>query len=279
MKKELIFQSVFCTIYLLLFHFFVFQKNLNDAGLSFHIIDVGQGDGIFVSMNARPLILIDGGGDYTADPYMLDNTGIKCHLPLLVLTHLHNDHYLGFRRLLERCTFDILRFNDVVLDGRAFPVFVKNSYENKVKKTFDGEQFLINGVFIKIFLAFDSAYEIPKNLNNSSVVVFIKHGDFEGLFLGDLEADGQARLDIKKIKKLVSGRLDVLKIAHHGAINGYYPALIHALKPRFCVISVGKDNKFRHPSEEVLQGLKNSGCEVIRTDEAGSVVINSRGML
>jgi len=83
-------------------------------------------------------------------------------------------------------------------------------------------------------------------------------------------------IDLRKLKRLITGRLDVLKIAHHGAINGYSRELVSELKPRICVISVGEFNTFGHPSPSVIEELEKAGCGVIRTDKAGSVVIKSR---
>lgn len=276
MKGPVPFQLAFVVVYILVFQLVAGRHSINEPGLAIHVVDVGQGDGIYIELNGRPLVLIDGGADYTADKYILERTGLVCRLPLVILTHTHADHFVGFKRILERCKFDILRYNDVVLDGRAVPENVKNNHKNKVKKTFDGEQFVINGVFIKLFVPFGNINEMPKNLNNASVVLLLKYRDFDALFPGDLEAEAQERLDLRKLKRLISGRLDVLKIAHHGAVNGYSRELVAELKPRICVISVGKDNTFGHPSPSVIEELEKAGCGVIRTDKAGNVVIRSR---
>ena len=276
MKGPVLFQLVFVVSYIVFFQLVVNRHSISEPGIAVHVIDVGQGDGIYIEMNGNPVALIDGGADYTSDKYILERTGLGCKLPLVILTHNHADHFVGFKRILERCKFDILRYNDVVLDGRAVPENVKNIFGNKVKKTFDGEQFVIHGVFIKLFVPYGNIYEMPKNLNNASIALLAKYKDFDALFLGDLEVEAQERLDLRKMKRLISGRLDVLKIAHHGAVNGYSRELVAELRPKICVISVGKDNTFGHPSPLVVLELEAAGCGVIRTDMAGSVVIRSR---
>ncbi|HAI63039.1 MAG: internalization-related competence protein ComEC/Rec2 protein [candidate division WWE3 bacterium GW2011_GWF2_41_45] len=276
MKGAILFQIIFVTAYIVVFQLVVSRRLLSGSGMSVHVIDVGQGDGIYIELNGKPVALIDGGGDYTADKYILEKTGLGCNIPLVVLSHDHGDHFVGFKRILERCKFGILRYNDVVLDGLAVPSSVKNNPKNKVKKTFDGEQFVIRGVFIKLFVPYESIHGMPKNLNNASVVLLAKYKDFEVLSLGDLEAEGQERLDLRKLKRLISGRLDVLKISHHGAVNGYSRELVAELKPVVCVISVGEFNTFEHPSLPVIEELEAAGCGVIRTDKVGDVVISSR---
>jgi len=276
MRGFLGFPLFFAVSYLLIFQVIIGAASLRNPGLRFHIIDVGQGDGIYIEMNGKPVALIDGGADYTADPYILDRMGLGCSLPIVVLSHAHDDHFVGLRRIWERCNFVIFRYNDVILSEGALPENRKYFVKNSVKKTFDGEEFIVNRVKIKMLVPFGNLDEMPKNINNASVAVFIKYSDFEGLFLGDLEMEAQGRIDLDELEKEIDGRLDVLKIAHHGAKNGLNKTLVSRLKPRVCVISVGADNKFGHPSLSVVETLEELGCSVIRTDLAGNVVVRSR---
>lgn len=276
MKGFLGFPLIFAISYLLIFQLVTGMRPIRNPGLQIHVIDVGQGDGIYIEMNGKPVALIDGGADYTADPYILGKTGLGCSVPLVVLSHPHDDHFVGLRRFWERCKFVILRYNDVVLDGRVLPKNKKYFGKNSVKKTFDGEEFFINEVKIKMLVPFGNSNEMPKNINDASVATLVKYKDFEALFLGDLETEAQGRIDFGKLEKEIDGRLDVLKVAHHGAKNGLNKTLVARLKPRICAISVGADNKFGHPSPLTVETLEELGCGVIRTDKAGNVVVGTR---
>jgi competence protein ComEC len=70
---------------------------------------------------------------------------------------------------------------------------------------------------------------------------------------------------------------DVLKIAHHGSKTSSSEDFLKEVSPEIAVISVGKDNSYGHPTQEVLENLNKYGIKVLRTDEAGDIKIISDG--
>jgi len=74
---------------------------------------------------------------------------------------------------------------------------------------------------------------------------------------------------------------DILKIAHHGSKTSSSAEFLEKVKPKISLIGVGKNNKFRHPTEEVIENLKKVGSKVYRTDEGGeiSIVIDKKGRI
>jgi competence protein ComEC len=73
-------------------------------------------------------------------------------------------------------------------------------------------------------------------------------------------------------------RADVLKVGHHGSSTSSSDAFLAAVSPRLAVISVGALNKYGHPSGDVIRALHRVGAEVLRTDEAGTIVIRTDGV-
>jgi competence protein ComEC len=71
-------------------------------------------------------------------------------------------------------------------------------------------------------------------------------------------------------------RAALLKVAHHGSIGATGPALVAAVRPRICVVSVGP-NHFGQPDPRVLAALRRSGCDVFRTDADGAVTVETDG--
>ncbi len=65
--------------------------------------------------------------------------------------------------------------------------------------------------------------------------------------------------------------IDVLKVGHHGSKTSSSKEFINEIKPKYSVISVGKNNRYGHPNKEVLDVLKNS--KIYRTDQDGSIMI------
>lgn len=67
-------------------------------------------------------------------------------------------------------------------------------------------------------------------------------------------------------------KLDILVVGHHGSKNATSHELLSATRPRYAVISVGKDNDYGHPHPDVLERLQLYGCTVLRTDRNGTIL-------
>ena len=109
------------------------------------------------------------------------------------------------------------------------------------------------------------------NINNLSIVLFVDYGDFEALLTGDAESEVLDQIDLTDVVPAIQNGLDVYKVPHHGASNGLSLKLLNQLKPKNCVISVGANNKYGHPSPKTIKALESILCKVYRTDEVGDV--------
>ena len=65
--------------------------------------------------------------------------------------------------------------------------------------------------------------------------------------------------------------IDFLKVGYHGSDTSSSKDFIQSIKPKYSVISVGKNNKYGHPKESVLNNFQNS--KIYRTDLNGSVEV------
>lgn len=113
------------------------------------------------------------------------------------------------------------------------------------------------------------------NENDASAVLLLQAAGLTFLFTGDIEAEAAVRL-LQSTPALRDTRIDVLKVAHHGARNGG-AALPAALQPRLAVISVGADNTYGHPSPDTLDALEAAGAQVARTDLLGTFTLRTDG--
>lgn len=99
-----------------------------------------------------------------------------------------------------------------------------------------------------------SKNQISENsLNNNSLVCKLNYNNFSMLFTGDIEKVAE-----EKILKNIDNDLlntDILKVAHHGSKTSSTDEFIKAVKPRIALIGVGKNNKFGHPNDDVLNRL------------------------
>ena len=107
--------------------------------------------------------------------------------------------------------------------------------------------------------------KIYDNENDNSNVIFTKLNNYKFLFMGD--AGVEKEKDI--LKKYNLKNIDFLKVGHHGSNTSSSKHFINQIKPKYSLISVGKNNRYGHPKEEVLNNLEQS--KIYRTDLNGSI--------
>jgi len=111
------------------------------------------------------------------------------------------------------------------------------------------------------------------DLNNNSVVIRLVYRRVSFLFTGDIEAEAEQAL-LAREADLSS---TVLKVGHHGSQTSTTEEFLEAVSPELAVISVGEDNRFGHPSQEVVDRLRDQGVEVLRTDLGGAITVTTDG--
>ena len=104
------------------------------------------------------------------------------------------------------------------------------------------------------------------NQNDNSSVIYTQFNNHKFLFMGDAGVEVEEDL----IEKYNLQDIDVLKVGHHGSRTSSSKSFIDEIKPKYSVISVGKNNRYGHPNKEVLEILENS--EIYRTDQDGSIM-------
>jgi competence protein ComEC len=89
------------------------------------------------------------------------------------------------------------------------------------------------------------------------------------LFPGDLHREGERAL----INAIADPAAGVIKVPHHGSRSSSSTELIEAVRPKIAVISVGADNPYRQPADEVVRRYEERGIRLYRTDRDGAVQI------
>ena len=105
------------------------------------------------------------------------------------------------------------------------------------------------------------------NENDNSNVIYTEIKNYKFMFMGDASIKTEQEI----IKEYSLGKIDVLKVGHHGSKTSSSKEFIDIIKPKYALISVGEDNKFKHPNKEALENLKNS--KIYRTDKQGSIML------
>lgn len=111
------------------------------------------------------------------------------------------------------------------------------------------------------------------DMDEDSIVFKIVYGKINFLLTGDLNINGEKRL----IQTGCYLKNDVLKIGHHGAEDSNSAEFIDSVMPKIAVLSVGKNNRYGYPSEEVIQRFKSKKIILYRTDVDGNIIIKTNG--
>jgi competence protein ComEC len=212
-------------------------------------------------------------GEDVVSPYLWSRA-IR-HIDVLVCTHAHEDHVGGTAALIENFHPRELWTGANPADSPTW-IAIRNkaaAFGVNIVSMRTGNAFEFGGAQIDV-LAPEPDYEpasSPKN--NDSLVFRVTYGAHKFLFTGDMEKQVEARL----LEENRIGRVDVLKVAHHGSRSSSIEPFIEATHPTFALISVGVGNSYRHPTAEVLERLKNAHSQIFRTDLTGLVSIRSDG--
>lgn len=237
--------------------------------------DVGDADAALVSCGGHHL-LIDGG---TRNSSRLLYTYLKEHgiarVDGVIVTHPHSDHAGGLSGALsyEGCTFGALYTPVRDSDNSSFQTLLTKAAQRAVPLVIPdvGDSFPLGGATVT-FLSppREKSYE---NVNNKSLVVRIDFRQVSFLFTGD--AMENAELDMVQSGQNLSAT--VLKVGHHGANTSTTAAFLEAVSPRVAVISCGANHR-SHPHPEVVSRLEGANCQILRTDQEGSICLSTDGV-
>ena len=240
-------------------------------GLTVHFIDVGQADCALLEC-AGQTMLIDGGNaeDSSLVVSYLKGQSVE-YLDYVVCTHAHEDHVGGLSGPLNTCTVGQVFAPVTQYDSKVFSNFVKYTEQQGLEITVPqaDSTFPLGGAQVTV-LGPRREYE---DTNNTSIVLRVDYGETSFLFTGDMESAAEQDL-------LADGcDLDatVLKVGHHGSSTSSSYVFLREVMPTYAVISVGRDNSYGHPHEEVMSRLYDAQVTVYRTDEQGTVVAFSDG--
>ncbi len=246
--------------------------------LKVYFVDVNQGDSTFIVTPKGKTILIDGGGSSytnvgknTLLPYILDRGYTK--IDIAIISHMDLDHCDGIIYLMDKIKIKTIIIGKQYEESDNYKRFVKLAKEKRieVKIVEAGENINIERNVNLDILWPDSKNKISENaINNNSLVFKLKYKKYSILFTGDIEEIAEKAI-LERYKNMLQST--ILKVAHHGSKTSTTAEFLKAVKPRYALIGVGKNNKFGHPSENTIKKLKEMKVKIFRTDELGEITI------
>jgi competence protein ComEC len=269
-KKDLFMLSIFSiTIVSVIFCLYFFD---NHTKIIF--CNVGQGDAIYIRIKNKLDVLIDAGPDSSV---------LSClgrHMPfwdrkieLAFLSHPNSDHYNGYFLIIDRYKIDKFITVDCPIFTKSYKKLLNLISGKKIPLKFGFSGDRISAENSQFIFYWPPREFFSSNDNDFSQVLMFQNinlqtegKDFRLLLTGDASPFIMGRLSHGVI-----GKIDILKIPHHGSKNGLTKKFLELADPRIAVISVGKNNSYGHPNKEILDMLKAMNIKIKRTDEEGDI--------
>lgn len=245
------------------------------------MIDVDQGDSIFITGSGLGNYLIDGGstgidevGKYRIEPY-LRSIGVD-HLDYVFISHGDSDHLNGIEEMLARQNLGI-EIGTIVVCGEAFLddglielIAIAQEYDTEVAIIEAGTSITDGGLEITCIAPLNTY--VGDIGNESSMILEVSMDELQILFTGDVEGEGEEQLI--EILEETRATYQILKVAHHGSSNSTTTEFLDLIQPEVALISAGVDSIYGHPHEETLERLDFYGCDIYTTPANGGVVLS-----
>lgn len=264
-----------------------------EGELEVTMLDVGQGDGIYMKSPSGRTYLFDGGssdegqaGKYRIEPFLkYKGTG---RIDYVFISHGDSDHTNGIREMIERGPLGIpvghlvLPREEVWDDSLAELAVLAKNKGIKVFLIEEGQRIQDGDLSLHCLHPGEGYAGEPGNA--ASMAVWVRFGRFDMLLTGDVEGEGEAALttSVEEAKEDwhtagFDGVLEVLKVAHHGSKNSTSVEFLKETMPVYGLVSAGRNNRYGHPHKDTAERLEDIGCGLYGTPSDGAVTVRTDG--
>ena len=237
----------------------------NFRAFNIYFVDVGQGDSTLIVTSTNKKILIDTGGSTNKSefnigknvlvPYLLNRGVMK--LDYVLISHFDADHCEALSEVINSLIVKNLIISKQCKITNEYKEIINLVKKKNIKVVVVEEGDEINlDKYTSIEILYPKKNLKFDDLNNNSIVCKLNYRNFSMLFTGDIEKVAETEI-IKQYNNSNKLRANILKVAHHGSKTSTTKEYLEAVKPQYALIGVGKDNKFGHPNDEVIERLKD----------------------
>lgn len=233
-------------------------------------LDVGQGDATLISHGSYQ-ILIDGGSDQTV---LLEEIGHVMpfwdrKIEIVIATHPDADHIDGLIGVFTYYDVDQFWHTSVQKDSSVLDKLVAVSKEKDgvedVQPIAGDMIFISDHAYVEIIYPYVKTVSLQSDINDTSIASIVNIGQQRFYLGGDLSSQIENEIVFSK-------PLTVAKASHHGAKTSTSDAFLQKTKARDVIISVGADNRYGHPHDEVVKRIEKQGLQSLRTDQRGRII-------
>lgn len=237
--------------------------------------NVGQGDAVFFETPQGHQVLIDGGPDSA----VLSRLGevmpfFDKTIDLVILTHPDADHITGLVAVFERYKVENVLWTGRTKDTKIFEAFKEALRKEGAREILAqaGQKILFGGSQAALEILYPGReVNLQEEVSNETSIIakltFAEHAVM-------LPGDTVKRVERQLLEQRGDLNADILKVAHHGSATSSKREFLEAVAPKTAVISVSKDNRYGHPSQETLANLAEYGITIRRTDKEGTILFH-----
>ena len=245
--------------------------------LTFAMLNVGQGDALFIESPTGAQIMFDGGpARKVLGPLARVMSPFDKSIDALVITNPDADHIGGFLDILKNYKVDHVFESGTLTDSKIYQSLREEMKKQNIPNILAKKGMRLDiggGVFIDIL--FPDRDVSSWATNDGSVVARLSYGKTSIMLTGD--ATIKTEKIILEENSETQLRSTILKVGHHGSRTSTSASFTQSVAPIYSLISDGKDNKYGHPHKETLDTLTQFGAKIFRTDLLGSIIMKSDG--
>ena len=248
--------------------------------LTFAVLDIGQGDSLYIEGPTGIQIIVDGGPG-SALLRELPNVmpQFDRSLDAVIETHPDADHISGFIDLLKRYEVGVFIEPGIQKDTITARTLEQEITEMNIPRVIARRGMWLDlggGAQLQIlFPDFDVSNIDQKKDNDGGIVAHLVYGKTSVLLMAD--TDFVVEDHLMAISSSTDLKSTILKVGHHGSKTSTGEKFVEEVDPQVAVISVGARNTYGHPTQRVLDTLFNHDIETLRTDEEGTIIFTSNG--
>ena len=234
---------------------------------SLTMLDVGQGLCILVQSNDEFMVYDGGGRNQSSKVVSFFKKHKINRIKYMLASHYDDDHIAGLIGLLKNTSVNTAIIPDYWADTKTYLSFKSAlNVANSVVYAETGKKYRVGDAIFEILYATDGTEEKE---NNRSTVIKVKYDNFSCIITGDAERETERKL----VDRHSDLTCDLYIVGHHGSSSSSSFRFVYTMKPKLAFISVGRDNKYYHPTKKVLKILEKNKVTVYRTDIQGTVTL------
>ncbi|MFA5937024.1 MAG: ComEC/Rec2 family competence protein [Candidatus Paceibacterota bacterium] len=263
------------TVLLFVINIFLFYFDWQNShkGFTFAMLNVGQGDALFVESPTGTQILIDSGpSKKILNQLSRVMPPFDRKLDAFIITNPDQDHIAGFLDVLKIYKVDEVFESGALTDSKIYQN-LKNELDTKnIPDILAKKGMRLNiggGAFIDILFPDRDVSSWPTN--DGSIVAKLSYGDISFMLTGD--ASTKTENIILKEDSTEQLKSTILKVGHHGSRTSSSLEFVSTISPTYALISDGAENKYGHPHQDTLDTLSLFNAKVFRTDLLGSIIM------